>query len=198
MTAASAVPGIIGTARQFNGVSGHIAMPGTSGSTLNFPENGSYTLSAWVYVDSLRQPTDINATQTIFSKGERQYNLDIEWSSNLWHMSEYHGAVGCEQVSSASPVQAKTWKYLCGVRNGTQMALYLDGVLQSNSVFLGPLSVPRNTTWDVQIGKIADQDGRYFGGMIDEVCVAGVARGANWIRLCYMNQKESNALVEFK
>jgi hypothetical protein len=38
----------------------------------------------------------------------------------------------------------------------------------------------------------------YFGGKIDEVRVSSTALSADWIKLCYMNQKESDMLVRFK
>lgn len=39
---------------------------------------------------------------------------------------------------------------------------------------------------------------RNFFGTIDEVRVCRVARSADWIKLCCMNQKEQDALVLFK
>lgn len=36
-----------------------------------------------------------------------------------------------------------------------------------------------------------------FRGMIDEVRIANEAYGPDWIKLCYMNQKEQDALVKW-
>jgi hypothetical protein len=38
----------------------------------------------------------------------------------------------------------------------------------------------------------------YFKGMLDEVRISSGACSADWIRLCYMNQKSDDALVVFK
>jgi hypothetical protein len=38
----------------------------------------------------------------------------------------------------------------------------------------------------------------YFKGKIDEVRVSSAALSPDWIKLCYINQKENDALVSFK
>ena len=38
---------------------------------------------------------------------------------------------------------------------------------------------------------------RYFNGIIDEVRVAKIAFSKDWVKLCYMNQKAQDALVEW-
>jgi hypothetical protein len=194
-TAVAPVSGIIGNARHFDGMSGFIDLPGTAAGNLNFEENGQYTLSAWVWVDSLRQPVDIGASQTIFSKGEQLYNLDLEWQSSQWHMSEYRSGIGVEQLQSELPAQTGVWKFVCGVRNGSSMALYVDGVLVNDRTFITPWPDSRNPSWNATIGKIADLNARYFDGILDEVIASGVARTPDWIKLCYMNQRIDNKLV---
>jgi hypothetical protein len=37
----------------------------------------------------------------------------------------------------------------------------------------------------------------YFAGRIDEARVSAAAETADWIKLCYMNQKEQNVLVRW-
>ena len=39
---------------------------------------------------------------------------------------------------------------------------------------------------------------QYWNGKIDEVRVEKVARSADWIKLCFMNQREDDKLVRFK
>ena len=46
-----------------------------------------------------------------------------------------------------------------------------------------PVSIPFQQGWS------------YFNGKIDEVRVSGRAQGADWIRLCYMNQKADDVLT---
>jgi hypothetical protein len=91
-----------------------------------------------------------------------------------------------------------------GVRDGNNQYLYLDGELVSNSYGLaGNLSLARNTADDFSIGKYlrsADYTGEgfsWFDGLIDEVRISSRSRGADWIKLCYMNQKETDALLKW-
>lgn len=64
---------------------------------------------------------------------------------------------------------------------------------------------PRNSGDNFAIGRHARQvtipyvEGWcYFNGKIDEVRVMNIAPSPDWIRLCYMNQKAEDALVEFR
>jgi hypothetical protein len=190
--------GAIGTAQQFDGSSSFIQMTGTADSKLSFPENGNYSLSAWVYVDTLVDST----THVIASKGHEQYFLKLYWDGPHWEFTEYHDKSGW-QVSSYSPVQAKAWKYLVGVRDGNNQYLYLDGELVTNSYGLAVSSIARNTSDDFSIGKYLRSAGypgegfSWFDGKIDEVRVSSKSLGADWTKLCYMNQKEPDVLVKW-
>ena len=37
-----------------------------------------------------------------------------------------------------------------------------------------------------------------FNGLIDEVRVSSIAHSEDWVKLCFMNQKADDALVEFR
>jgi hypothetical protein len=58
--------------------------------------------------------------------------------------------------------------------------------------------IPVKTEYNLQFGKIAWKNARYFRGKIDEIRIAGTARSSDWIKLCFMNQKQRGLLVEFK
>ena len=62
--------GAIGYCRTFNGTSDFITMNNTAESKINFPQNGYYSVSAWVYLDTI----DIKS-RCILSKGYEQYYL---------------------------------------------------------------------------------------------------------------------------
>ena len=64
---------------------------------------------------------------------------------------------------------------------------------------------PRNSGDNFTIGRHArevtipyGEGWCYFRGKIDEVRVMNAAVNADWIKLCYMNQKAEDALVEFR
>jgi hypothetical protein len=53
LNASSDVDGMIGKAQEFDGSSSYIDIAGSASGLLNFPEDGNYTVSVWVYSDVL-------------------------------------------------------------------------------------------------------------------------------------------------
>jgi hypothetical protein len=199
-TAPAGVEGIIGPCRSFNGVSNFIRMHGTSGSKLNYQENGIYTISAWAYTDTLD-----NGFHLVVGKNNEQYFLKLKQTSPptsmRWEFVEYHGNTGwC--ITNGIP-SAKVWAYVVGVRKGTTQYFYLNGQLVDSTISINVSSVSRHTGDDVTIGKFLSMpedtiEGKCpFFGKIDEVRISSVALGADWIKLCYMNQKEQDALIKW-
>jgi hypothetical protein len=205
----SPIAGLIGTAQHFNGTSSYIRMSGTAPqSRLNFPMNGSYTISAWVYHETLAD----SATYLIAGKGELQYFLksfDLALSTpqkaHQWEFSEYHEN-NVWQAASYVPATAGAWFYLTGVRDGNNEYLYVNGnLVMEGYKILGTQQgiLPRDTTDDFTIGGLLhpvsnwNQGYAYFNGIIDEVNVSRGPRNADWIKLSYMNQKAENVLVKW-
>lgn len=201
MNATASAQGNIGLAQEFDGVSSYIQIPGTANSVLNFPENGHYSVSAWVNADTLD-----TMNHCIFSKGHEQYYLKQKWSMtpvSTWEFVEYHDNQGWESTDVTAV--SNTWKYLVGIRAGNKQYLYVDGALVDSTYDVYYGYVPRNTGNDCTIGRflqsvtVPGNDGFcYFKGRIDEVRVSNDVPGPDWIKLCYMNQKANDALVVFK
>ena len=193
MTAASGVVGTVGICQKFDGSSSGIQMQGTANSKLNFPKNGTYAVSAWVYADTVD-----TMIHTILAKGNQQYNFELKMRD--WEFAEYKDKVGWEM--SYSRGIAKTWVYLAGIRSGLKQYLYVNGACVDTAILINNATFDRTTIYDVMIGKLQGLgDGNfpyYFKGMIDEVRISSGAQSADWIRLCYMNQKSNSALIVFK
>jgi Concanavalin A-like lectin/glucanases superfamily/Domain of unknown function (DUF2341) len=192
-TQPTAAAGIIGTCQQFDGTSNYIKMLGTASGRLNFPAHGIYTLSAWVYADTLD-----TLYQRIICKNNFQYKLQIDYFKT-WSFAEYENAAGYELTNY--PATAKAWIYLAGVRSGNAQYLYVNGACVNSTIVSQPYNAGRDTTSDVTIGRSAKTppgDPCFFKGKIDEVRIENRAIGADWIKLCYMNQKTVDALVMFK
>jgi hypothetical protein len=198
-TATSAVPGEIGAAQAFNGISSYIEMPGTANGRLNFPLHGCYSVSAWVHADSLD-----GGYHMIVGKGHEQYYLKLMGPNEpYWEFVEYEDQVGWQQTDF--PATAKQWKYLVGVRNGNAQYLYIDGQLADSTIQAGnaPPLPARNTGCNVSVGRYAefvtrdDQGYAWFKGKIDEVRMCNTVPSADCIKLCYMNQRQDNRLVVF-
>ena len=205
MTTASAVSGIIGSAQDFNGASSYITMANTANSTLNFPQNGNYSLSLWAYVDTLD-----GSWHEIAGKGHEQFYIKFKSIGNgraIWEFVEFQDGQGWEYTEDSVPPApgSKQWVNIVGVREGSQQSLYINGALVSSTILLKAGSYPRNTGDDFMIGRYARmvtiplyEGWCYFDGKVDEVRMLSGAQSADWIKLCYMNQRTDDKLIVFK
>jgi hypothetical protein len=203
--AASAVAGAIGNARDFNGTSGYIAMPNSASGKLDMPQNGVYAISLWVYADTID-----TIWHAIAGKGHEQYYLKLKGFGNgraTWEFVEFQDRRGWDYTEDSIPPAPgqKQWVYLTGVRSGLNQYLYVNGVMVSDTIKLMAGNYVRNTGDNFMIGRHArevaipySEGWCYFNGKIDEVRVLSFAPSPDWVRLCYMNQKDVDALVEFR
>lgn len=195
--------GIIGNCKRFDGNSDYITVPNTSNSSLNFGATDAYTVSAWVSLDTFD-----NVAQLIVAKGYAQYFLRCTYfpsNTPLWEFSEF-STVNTWDACTTSAV-ARQWVLLTGIRNGNSQVLYRNGVAVSTipNVYQST-TLTRNTSQDVTIGRFMERvtlPGEissycFFKGSIDEVRIEKGARSADWIRLCYMNQRPDDKLVVFE
>ena len=202
MTAQNSVPAVIGSGLKFDGLTSWMQMHGTADGKLNLPEAGNYTLSAWVLLD-----TADTGSQVILSKGYWQYSLkavrDSAAGGYAWQFTEYQANSGWQEtrVVPAAP----SWTFLAAQHQGNRQYLYVNGVPADSGIVTVPGTAPRDTGNDLTVGRYiqsittGDMEGfGYFRGTMDEVRICNVARSPAWIRLCYMNQKASDALVQFK
>ena len=191
MSTASAVTGMIGGAQRFDGKSSYLEMNGTATGKLDFPVNGTFAISAWAYADSLDQYFHV-----IVCKGDKQYNLETTPRGN-WEIADYKDGAGWDV--SKSPARQKVWTFITGIRNGSKQYLYVDGELADTGLSLEASNAARNTMSNLLIGRtrdpLSDTTGYYYNGVIDEVRICTIAPSADWIKLCFMNQKAVDQLV---
>ena len=195
MTAASTTAGVIGAARTFDGRSSYITMANTASGKLNFPENGTYAISAWVHADSMDGQYHL-----IASKGDLQYNLEIK-KTNEWEFTEFQDTA--EWDESISPAAGGAWTCVTGVRAGNRQYLYVNGVCVDDTIDINAISPTstnryRDTTNNFMLGKRDNFNSYFFCGAIEEVRVLRLDPGASWIKLCYMNQRPDDKLVVMK
>jgi hypothetical protein len=192
----SIAEGIIGNCRVFDGNGTYITMPNTASGKLDFPQNGHFSVSAWVMAD-----TFIDLQQTLVSKGKYQYFLWID--STSWQFWEFQNRAGWE--ASAQQATLKQWVLLTGMRDGAIQRLYVNGE-PVDSISIKPDITPRNTASDLILGRsheitaTSDAEAGFcsFRGKIDEVRIISAALSADWARLCYMNQRFDDRLIVYK
>lgn len=203
-TAPQSIPGVIGSALQFDGKASGLVMKNSAAGPLNFPRPGTYTFSAWVSVDSVYDEDEF-----IAGKGHDQYALRVKGvtsvPANMFALHEYIDAPVYGTDIRYAPVITRQWKFIVGIRSAAQSYLYIDGtcVDSTGMVVSGRKSVQDSTSFS--IGRCGASyasltnaiDYLPFKGKIDEVRIAGIACSADWVKLCYMNQKAGDKLLRF-
>lgn len=195
-TATATVGGAIGEAQAFDGVSSMIQASGQASDKVNFPDTGTYSVSAWVNATKLD-----TIPRAIVFKSNAQYGLQVI-PEHEWEFITYIDKTRWE--GTQSPGFSGAWYLLTGVRNRTNQYLYVNGVCVdstlSNIPAIAPENVARAYDKPLEIGHCPDggrNPDRFFAGIIDEVRISRIALTPDWMKLCYMNQKEIDALVEW-
>jgi hypothetical protein len=205
MATASTTEGVIGGSRSFNGTSSYITMQNTSAGKLNFAENGNYSMSLWVYAEAID-----SSYHAIAGKGHEQYYMQFKCFKNgkaTWEFVEFKNAKGWEYTEDSTPPApgTKQWLYLTGVRSGESQKFYINGVKVIDTIFLMKGDYERNTSDNFCIGSFGrsvtipySQGWSFFKGKIDEVRVSSVAYNDDWVKLCYLNQKDDSKFIVFE
>jgi hypothetical protein len=202
--------GIIGRARFFNGSSAAFYAANTASppSKVCFPDDGFYTVSAWVY------STGFSATTpAIVSKGAgpAQYHLFERYTTATtnaeWSFLEQRSLGDGGQQSRRTPVglasgQQSQWVHVVGVRNGPNMTLYVNGVNAGTGSDSVVGNGTRDTLANIGIGArlsdgAAPTGSAFWTGMIDEPEISSVVRDSSWVKLSFQNQQVSQTLVSF-
>jgi hypothetical protein len=100
------------------------------------------------------------------------------------------------QLNSNRTLNLNTWYHIVGVQDAAtgKSRIYIDGVFDKE---LSITNIAQSTVgwWMAQMNN-----GTYpyrFDGLIDEARIENTVRSADWIRLCYENQREDQTLVSF-
>ncbi|MBN1308629.1 MAG: DUF2341 domain-containing protein [Chitinispirillaceae bacterium] len=186
----AATPGIIGNARTF--ASGNfIRIPGLLGSPPNV------TLSAWV------RSENAEGRQDIISIGDavliRIDDVEEIGTSGSYHNSTIVNDSMYAIVSSGQYIVNTGWHYLVFSIDATThtQTLYIDGVQRAISHDVNPINYA-GLGPDTYIGIHGNGKTIFnFIGQIDEVRVHDTSVSADRVKLCFMNQKQADNLVEW-
>ncbi|MCE9615404.1 MAG: DUF2341 domain-containing protein [Lentisphaerae bacterium] len=171
---AVATAGNVAGAQNFNSASVN--------TPLNIDQSGgaAITFSAWV-----NPANAAGGSQHVLSSDNGGYdwallqigaNWNVAWGDGYWN--------------TGVPVVVGAWQLVAAVFiPGTGVRFYRNGVEST----LASLAYDASDN-NLAIGRNPGF-GEYFAGAIDEVCVAGVARSADWIQASYSNQVTGSTFV---
>ncbi len=189
-------PGAVGSGRVVTS-GNYFRAGGTASGKLNFPEGSDYSISAWVFANSLP------SAGTVVSKHDNAYALKLNGESTNWEFFEFGTDLtvpGWNYVNAPTDGETGVWKHLVAVHSALETALYVNGIRMDNGVGTATSAAARVETRDVVIGaqpagsNTAVQ--RPFDGTVDEIRMSTAARDAEWIKLEYETQKSGSTVVK--
>ncbi|MBD3420056.1 MAG: DUF2341 domain-containing protein [Chitinivibrionales bacterium] len=195
MSSAQVIAGRIGTGLDFERNSRHyisFAAQDDQDDAFNGKFSTYITISAWVQVESN------NIWDPIFMNGYRDWRLLTYSNTGRVHfgLSPTSGEGPLPgTLNSSSSINDGNWHFVAGVYDGSKMYIYIDGQLDAQKNASG--NIHNDGEVEVRIGSNSQRTDRWWDGGIDEVRLSNVARGPDWIKLCYENQKDNQTLVEF-
>ena len=194
------IAGDIGYAQSFSGSGDFIEM----GNVCN-PDTSGFTVCAWI------KPALVNSNQTIVSKSHggspsSSYGwlLELDNTGGLMaFIATGAGSWGASRTfvlgSTIQIVDSTVWHHIAAVfvRSGNDKCrLYIDGTEVSSLPAGGDITSLSAVVNSAPLRLGADANGGCpWKGSMDECSVSLTVRSPDWIRLCYMNQKQNDKMV---
>ncbi len=151
-----------------NGTTSYVSVPNSSSINIS----GPITVEAWIKLNSVTgNYQDILCREAWGQAGTGGgYEFAIT-STGKVRLDLYQSHNQYTTVIGATTVTTNTWHHVAGVFDGSQMRVYLDGVLDGS---LSTTNGPASGTSALNIGK-STYTTYYFGGLIDEVRLSAAA-----------------------
>ncbi|MHC4113260.1 MAG: LamG-like jellyroll fold domain-containing protein, partial [Planctomycetota bacterium] len=158
---------------------------GKMSGALLFEDNGGYvhcgtgpdfdittaiTVTAWIKVNDFTRNW-----QAILTKGDSAYRLHRYGSNNslAFHCTRQEG--GTLQANGTINVNDGAWYHAAGVYDGSQMYLYIDGMLDVNQPASGAINT---NAFPVMLGENSESIRRVWDGLIDDARIYNQALSA--------------------
>jgi len=157
------------------------------GSDAQFNIAGEITVTAWIKVTVFDR-----RWQAIVTKGDNAWRLQ----RNAEEDSVYFACTGVQvpnsirgEVHGNMSVNDNLWHHTVGVYDGIQLFLYVDGKLDNSVNASGYIS---QNKFPVLIGENAENSGREWNGLIDDVRIYSYALTEQEVRELYESTKRDN------
>ena len=172
--ATSSNQGKFGKALNFDGSSAYLSKTSSAGDSLN--PLVSITITAWIKPDAAQQGMIVsrNGPYGFKVNADRTIYLNILAGSTLtWN-----------SITTIDTVPQNQWSYVVGVYDGTDIKIYINGVLSKSGAHSqgGNMQQATKTFW---IGYGNPGFDKYFDGLIDEVKIYSFALTEDEIKLDY-------------
>jgi len=118
----------------------------------------------------------------VLSKGYNNFGFILGNSSCIIYFS--NGSGGYTPIGLNINVQTTEWNYYVVSKNGTTVALYVNGTSVSSGPHSIPVTLP-NTAFNFNIGRDSQESNLYFDGLIDDVRIYNEAMLTSQIKENY-------------
>lgn len=159
-----------GYSLDFGASNDHVSIP--HDNALN--TTNALTLEAWIKADSwsVNSWGNVIISKDGWGSGEGGYTLRCGANGTL--SFNIGTTTSWKEVLSTPQMALNTWYHVAGTFDGTQLKLYINGVLSGTTNYTGTILT---TTYDLVLGRITYTAGgtRNFDGKIDEVRIWSAA-----------------------
>lgn len=129
---------------------------------------GDFTIEAWVRLNELGRIQTISNKRDSAGAEEHSFSVDASNKLNISLFNAIGSAVGATSLTTG------VWYHLAGVRSGSNMYVFVNGVLDGSGVATGSAAT---NTGVLHIGRDGFNTARDFNGWLDEFrFTKGVAR----------------------
>jgi len=168
---------MVGNALDFDGTNDYVSC-----GSINL-SGDALTLECWIYVDQFKGGNDISSIMGTEESGSSAFLRfgDGGWSDDKVQFVLDIG--GQTKLNGNTALLEDTWYHIAGVYDGSEMKIYINGVLDASKSQNGSFN-------SNNLFNIANNSGRYLNGKMDEVRVWSDARTQTEIR-----QNMCNSLI---
>jgi|GEM_PF-937707 len=175
-------PGVFNEAVVLDGVGSYI----NCGNARAFNLTGRMSVAAWVNIRSVP-----GLWRAIVAKGNSAWRLSTLQDQFRFHFA-VTGGPGWYAANGNVKVQPGQWHHVCGTYDGSQIRLYVDGVLDATQAYTGGITT---NSYDLCIGQNLEGGDPFWDGLIDDVCIYNHALSDDEVAL--LHRKGTTAIYEY-
>jgi len=142
---------------------------------LAIPRN--ITISTWVKFSG------VSSDARIIYRRSGNYGVTLWSPKDTGRLSFYLYSSAAYRADSTRDYNDDQWHHVVGTYDGSLASLYVDGILESETAASGDISYP---TANSAIGRNANENNRYWDGLIDEVKIWARALSAAEVETLYL------------